>query len=88
MWENFDTTNENIIKNEVYQDSCQITLEKYPEHYEITGGVYGAFVHTVYCGKNYMEIYNSMKQELQDFIDRDTTADEEYEFYYYFTNKY
>ncbi|MDE6539183.1 MAG: hypothetical protein K2K66_03240 [Ruminococcus sp.] len=35
-----------------------------------------------------MEIYNSMKQELQDFIDRDTTADEEYEFYNYFTNKY
>ncbi|MDE6102693.1 MAG: hypothetical protein K2F73_06940 [Ruminococcus sp.] len=90
MWENINIDNEknNILKDEVYKNSCRITLEKYPQRYEITCGIYGAMVHTVYCGSNCQEIYNSMKQELQDFIDLNTTADEEYEFYNYFTNKY
>ena len=89
MWENINIDNEeNIIKDEVYKNSCRITLEKYPNRYEITCGVYGAMVHTVYCRKNCMETYDEMKQELQDFIDRDTTEDEEYEFYDYFIKKY
>ena len=89
MWENINIDNEeNIIKDEVYKNSCRITLEKYPEHYEITCGVYGAMVHTVYCRNACHETYDAMKQELQDFIDRDTTEDEEYEFYDYFIRKY
>lgn len=93
MWENLNTEDfcENghiIIKDEEYKNSCRITLEKYPEHYEITCGVYGAMVHTVYCRKNCQATYDSMKKELQDFIDRNTTADEEYEFYDYFIKKY
>lgn len=89
MWENINIDNkENIIKDEVYKNSCRITLEKYPNRYEITCGVYGAMVHTVYCGKNCLETYDSMKQELQNFIDRDTAEDEEYEFYDYFIRKY
>lgn len=94
MWENIfvegsvGSENGLILEDEVYADSCRITLEKCPKHYAITCGVYGAMVHTAYCGENYKEIYNSMKKELQEFIDRDTTADEEYQFYLYFANKY
>lgn len=94
MWENIfvegsiGSENELILEDEVYADSCRITLEKCPKYYAITCGVYGAMVHTAYCGENYKEIYNAMKKELKEFIDRDTTADEEYQFYLYFTNKY
>lgn len=94
MWESLDTEgscgsgNGIIIKDEEYKNSCRITLEKCSGHHEITCGVYGAMVHTVYCGDNCQEIYDSMKTELQEFIDKNTTPNEEYEFYDYFTNKY
>ena len=46
-------------------------------------------VHTAFCGEDdHIAIYKAMKQELADFIDRNTTEDEEYDFYDYFTNKY
>lgn len=58
MWKNIITYNENIIRDEEYKNSCRITLEKFPEHYEITCGVYGVMVHTVYCGNDCHETYD------------------------------
>lgn len=88
MWKNIKTDNKNIIWEEEYKNSCWIKLEKFPEHYKINCGVYGEMYYSVYCKIACHEKYNSMKQELQDFIDRDTTIDEKYKFYDYFMHKY
>ena len=86
-----ETGSENgtILMDEEYKESCRITLEKCPKYYAITCGVYGAMVHTAFCDEDdHIAVYEAMKQELADFIDRNTTEDEEYDFYDYFTNKY
>lgn len=78
-----------MLKDEEYKGACRVTLEKCPRYYAITCGVYGAMVHTVFCGKDkYLETYDAMKKELAQFIDRETTEDEEIDFYEYITNKY
>ncbi len=78
-----------IIKDEEYREACRITLEKCKKYYAITCGVYGAMVHTAFCDDdNYENVYDSMKEDLKDFIDRETTEDEELEFYDTFVNKY
>ena len=78
-----------IIKDEEYMESCRITLEKCPKYYAITCGVYGAMVHTAFCGPDDCdEKYEKMKMELQEFIGSDLTDDEECEFYENFVMKY
>ncbi|MDE6520354.1 MAG: hypothetical protein K2K91_07875 [Ruminococcus sp.] len=95
MWDNLldnigEKGSENgvIILDEEYKNQCRITLEKCPEYYAITCGVYGAMVHTVFCGSDYQKIYNEMQSELQCFIDTDTTEDDEIQFYQSFTRKF
>ena len=94
MWENIyiegaiGSENGLILEDEEYAGSCRITAEKCPHYFAITCGIYGAMVHTVFCGENYKKIYDAMKKELQEFIDRDTTADEELQFYHDFTTKF
>ena len=77
-----------ILTDEEYKESCRITLEKCPQYYAITCGIYGAMAHTVYCGDNFQNIYDEMKWELQEFIDKDTSESEELEFYQHFTNRF
>lgn len=78
-----------VYADEEYNEGCRITLEKCPRYYAITCGVYGAMVHTVFRGlEDYQETYGAMKKELEDFMNRETTEDEEIDFYDYFTNKY
>ena len=78
-----------IILDEEYKGSCRITLEQCPKYSAITCGVYGAMVHTAFCfHKEAPVIFEEMKKELADFIDKKTTVDEEYRFYDYFTSKY
>lgn len=78
-----------VVADEEYKDACRITLEKCEKYCSVTCGVYGAMVHTAFadfdCG---WKKYNEMKQELQRFIDADTTSDEELKFYIEFTNKF
>ena len=81
-----------VLLDEEYEQLCRITLEYCHHYYAITCGVYGDMVCTAFCNKiNYIEIYKSMKNELQNFIDnvyqRDT-LDGRAEFYKYFTDKY
>jgi len=78
-----------IICDEEYKGACRITLEKCPKYYAITCGVYGAMVHTAFCSEEESTMtYEAMKKELADFIDRETTEDEENAFYKEFTFKY
>lgn len=78
-----------IIADEEYKNVCRITLEKCERYYAITCGVYGAMVHTVFTdSEHYKDMYDDMKSELQEFLDRDTSALEEEEFYEQFTEKY
>ena len=53
------------------------------ERYDaITCGVYGCMMHTAFCNKSHsQEVFDNMKKDLQEFIDKDTTADEESIFY-------
>lgn len=78
-----------VLADEEYKGACRITLEKCEKYCAITCGVYGAMVHTAFanfdCGE---KKYSEMKQELQRFIDTDTTPDEESAFYSEFTNKF
>lgn len=58
-----------IILDEEYDDSCRITLEKCEGHYAITCGIYGAMVHTAFCGeKDFAKMYEAMKNNLATFI--------------------
>lgn len=78
-----------IINDEEYSEICRITLEKCSRYFAITCGIYGAMVHTVFGDEdNIYSTYNRMKQDLQVFIDTDTTEDEKLKFYSEFTNKY
>ena len=46
-------------------------------------------MHTAFCDKSHsQEVFDNMKKDLQEFIDKDTTADEESIFYEEFTSKY
>ena len=50
---------------------------------------YGCMMHTAFYDKSHsQEVFDNMKNDLQEFIDKDTTADEEYIFYEEFTSKY
>lgn len=78
-----------IIADEEYKNSCRITLEKCPKYYAITCGVSGAMFHTVFTDyENHQKIYQAMKMDLQNFIDKETTEAEEFDFYDEFTTKY
>ena len=95
MWESiyeegkFGSENGLIILDEEYKGSCRITLEKCERYYAITCGVYGGMMHTAFCNSTqYQETYNNMKKDLQEFIDKDTSDEEEIEFYDWFTSKY
>lgn len=78
-----------IFKDEEYKESCRITLGKCPKYYAITCGVYGAMMHTAFCDfENYDVVYESMKKDLQEFIDKDLSEDEASDFFEEFTTKY
>ena len=95
MWESLLTAGEHgseggvILRDETYRNQSRITLEDCGGHCAITCGIYGAFVHTAYCGKtDGMQQYTAMKTELQRFLQTDTTADEEIAFYESFAARY
>lgn len=78
-----------IIADEEYKESCRITLERCERYDAITCGVYGSMMHTTFCDKSHsQEVFDNMKRDLQEFIDKDTTAEEEDIFYEEFTSKY
>ena len=78
-----------IIADEEYKESCRITLERCERYDAITCGVYGCMMHTAFCDKSHsQEVFDNMKKDLQEFIDKDTTVDEESIFYEEFTSKY
>ena len=41
--------------------------------------------HTIFCGDNFQTVYDEMRRELQEFIDKDTSENKELEFYKHFT---
>ena len=78
-----------VLKDEIYEKGCRVTLEKCPKYYAITCGVFGAFCHTVFCDeKKSLVLYEQIKDELQAFMDKETTEEEEIAFYQYFSEKY
>lgn len=46
-------------------------------------------MHTAFCESSHsLEVFDNMKKDLQEFIDKDTTAEEEDIFYEEFISKY
>ncbi|MBO5561877.1 MAG: hypothetical protein J6A07_09520 [Firmicutes bacterium] len=95
MWESLYEPNQKgseggiVLADEEYKNSCRITLEKCERYYAVTCGVYGAMVHTAFSDdEHYQAMYDEMKKELREFIDRETTAEEEWEFYRNFIGKF
>lgn len=95
MWKDGDFLNKKgseggqVLKDEIYTKGCRVTLEKCPKYYAITCGVFGAFCHTVFCNeKESSVLYEQIKAELQTFMDKETTEEEEIAFYKYFSEKY
>ena len=86
-----ETGSENgiIIADEEYKNVCRITLEKCERYYAITCGVYGTMVHTAFTdSEHYKDMYDNMKRDLQEFLNRKTSALEAEEFYEQFTETY
>jgi len=78
-----------ILVDEEYKEACRITLERCERYCAVTCGVYGAMFHTAFSDIDKgQELYGAMKQDLQEFIDRDTTLEEEVAFYKRFTEQY
>lgn len=95
MWDNLyiegDVGSEGgeVILDEEYKASCRITLEKCKRYYAITCGVYGAMVHTAFSNvDSCFKLYDTMKNDLQEFIDKSANEEEEIAFYAEFTLKY
>ena len=62
-----------IIADEEYKESCRITLERCERYDAITCGVYGSMMHTIFYDKSHsQEVFDNMKRDLQEFIDKDT----------------
>ena len=95
MWEQLNTIGSSgsedgeILADEEYKNACRITLEKCKKYYAITCGVYGGMVHTGFCdAEHFQQMYHAVKKDLQEFIDADTSLDEELESYARFASKY
>jgi len=95
MWNNIFTHNSVggeggiIIADEEYKESCRISWERCERYDAITCGIYGRMVHTTFCDSSHtQEVFDNMKKALQEFIDKDSTAEEEEIFYEEFTSKY
>lgn len=72
-----------------YLNQVRLTLERCERYDAITCGVYGSMMHTIFYDKSHsQEVFDNMKRDLQEFIDKDTTAEEEDIFYEEFTSKY
>ena len=75
-----------VILRDEEAGGCRITLERLPDRFAITCGIAGAFVHTAFCGSE--SVYDSMKQEISAFCERETTPEQEYQFYEEFAMRY
>lgn len=100
MWEPYEngkiistTGSENgiILFDEVLSCGARITLEQdgYTP-YAITCGIYGLMVHTAFAGteQEALEKYNSMKQNIQLFLAKETNDKENSEWCDWFANEY
>ena len=78
-----------ILRDAEYAQSCRITLERCEQYDAVTCGIYGAMAHTAFADPaNSLQMYLAMQQELQAFLERDTSPDEELAFYEQFCMKY
>jgi len=75
--------NGEIVKDEEHSKGARLTLEKNGDiaPYSITSGVYGCFFHTTYLStlEEGASEFETMKAEISEFFDTETTGDEEYD---------
>lgn len=78
-----------ILKDEEYNNSCRLTLEKCKGYFAITCGIYGSMVHTSFAMEDdYQSKYDLMKKDLQEFLCKITTGGRKRKLFEEFTRKY
>ncbi|MBS7262770.1 MAG: hypothetical protein KIG36_04105 [Eubacteriales bacterium] len=78
-----------VLRDEEYDDACRVTLERCPDHYAVTFGIYGAMAQTAFCGEeDHDDVYEAIKKELEDFFNRKTTPEEDLAFYEHLVDTY
>lgn len=81
-----------IIKDDEYSTGARITLEKEAHGipYAITCGIYGLMVHTAFASNEQeaLGMYNEMKKYIEEFLNKDTSAEEDSDWCEQFTNKF
>ena len=93
-WEPLETIGESgseggVILRDEASENCRITLEQCPDYFAVPCGIAGSFVHTAFCGPaDHDAVYNSMKQEISAFCERDTSPEEAAAFYRQFAEQY
>ena len=80
---NVGSENGEIVRDEEHEKGARLTLEKNGDvaPYAITSGVYGCFFHTTFLSteKEGNKEFNTMKDEIDEFFNKDTSREEEYE---------
>ena len=81
MWENGDLLGKEgseggqVLKDEIYEKGCRVTLEKCPKYYAITCGVFGSFCHTAFCSEKKSEaLYEQIKNELLEELKQNSLS--------------
>jgi len=81
-----------IVVDLEHSKGARLTLEKecVVAPYSITSGVYGSFFHTTYLStfEKGMEVINIMKKEISDFLDTETTNEEEHDWITSFVDRH
>jgi len=72
-----------LIKDEELSKGARLTLEKdsVDAPYTLTSGVYGCFFHTTHLSNIKEEIseFEAMKAEISEFVNKETSTDEEHD---------
>ncbi|MBC7006827.1 hypothetical protein BIZ38_00020 [Pseudoalteromonas sp. BZK2] len=101
MWSEIDngetigtigSENGEIIKDEEHSKGARLTLEKDSVNapYTLTSGVYGCFFHTTHLSniKEGISEFEAMKAEISEFVNKETSIDEEYDWILAFVGRH
>jgi len=81
-----------IIEDDEHPKGARLTLEKGGDiaPYSITSGVYGCFFHTTYLStlESGLAEMKTMKEEINEFFERETTSNEDHEWIENFVAKH
>ena len=101
MWSEIDngetigtigSENGEIIKDEEHSKGARLTIEKGGDiaPYTLTSGIYGCFFHTTHLSniKEGISEFEAMKAEISEFVNKETSTDEEHDWILAFVGRH